>query len=111
MLSFAPEPPDSAPIARVVETMSGQSVNNATARTFVIDYDLDVFGSDDPVAQIKASAGSIGHSYLLRMPEQGRMRLAFEYIPDGAKLADLSAVLNGAGGALSETWIARWTRE
>lgn len=111
MLSFAPEPPDSAPIARVVETMSGQSVNNATARTFVIDYDLDVFGADDPVAQIKASAGSIGHSYLLRMPEQGRMRLAFEYIPDGAKLADLSAVLNGAGGALSETWIARWTRE
>lgn len=111
MLSFAPEPPDSAPIARVVETMSGASVNNPTARSYVIDYDLDLFSSDDPVPQIKASAGSIGHSYLLRLPEQGRMRLAFEYIPEGGKLADLSAVLNGPEGPLSETWIARWTRE
>lgn len=111
MLSFAAEPPDSAPIARVVETMSGQSINNSSARTFVIDYDLGLFGSDDPVPQIKTSSGSIGHSYLLRLPEQGRMRLAFEYIPEGAKLADLSAVLNGPEGSLSETWIARWTRE
>lgn len=111
MLSFSPEPPDSAPIARVLETMSGQSVNNATARTYVIDFDLDLFGADDPVPQVRASSGSIGHSYLLRLPEQGRMRLAFEYIPDGTKPADLSAVLNGPDGPLSETWIARWTRE
>ena len=110
-LSFAPEPPDSAPIARVIETMSGQSVNNASARTFVIDYDLDLFGADDPVPQIRTSSGSIGHSYLLRLPDQGRMRLAFEYLPDGEKLADLSVVLNGPEGPLSESWIARWTRE
>lgn len=111
LLSFAPEPPDSAPIARIVETMSGQSVNNPTARTYVVDYDLDLFGADDPEPQIRASTGSIGHSYLLRLPEQGRMRLAFEYIPEGGKLADISAVLLGPGGPLSETWIARWTRE
>lgn len=110
-LSFAPEPPDSAPIARVIETMSGQSVNNASARTFVIDYDLDVFGADDPVPQINASSGKIGHSYLLRLADQGRMRLAFEYVPDGGTLADLSVVLNGPEGPLSESWIARWTRE
>ncbi|SMO51148.1 glucan biosynthesis protein [Paracoccus laeviglucosivorans] len=111
MLSFAPEPPDSAPIARVVETMSGLAVNNPASRTYVIDYDLDLFGPDDPVPQIKASSGNIGHSYLLRLPDQGRMRLAFEYLPEGAKLADLSAVLNGPEGPLSESWIARWTRE
>ena len=111
MLSFAPEPPDSAPIARIVETMSGQAVNNPASRTYVIDFDLDMFGPDDPVPQVKASSGSIGHSYLLRLPEQGRMRLAFEYLPDGGKLADISAVLNGPEGPLSETWIARWTRE
>ncbi|WP_134681323.1 glucan biosynthesis protein [Paracoccus ravus] len=111
MLSFSPEPPDSAPISRVIETMSGQSVNNASARTFVIDFDLSVFGADDPLAHIKTSSGTIGHSYLLRLADQGRMRLAFEYIPEGEKLADLSAVLNGPEGPLSETWIARWTRE
>lgn len=111
MLSFAPDPPDSAPIARVIETMSGRSVNDPNLRTYVVDFDLDLFGADDPVPQIRTSAGSIGHSYLLRLPEQGRMRLAFEYNPEGGKLADLSAVLNGPGGPLSETWIARWTRE
>ena len=49
--------------------------------------------------------------YLLRLPEQRRMRLAIEYLPEGATLADISAVLNGPEGPLSETWITRWTRE
>ena len=39
------------------------------------------------------------------------MRLAIEYLPEGATLADISAVLNGPEGPLSETWITRWTRE
>lgn len=110
-LTFSAEIPDSAPIARVLETMTGKAINNANARTYIVDFDLDVFGSDDPVAQIRASAGRIGHNYLIRMPQQGRMRLSFEYFPENAKLADLSAVLNGPEGALSETWIARWARE
>ncbi|GLK65619.1 MULTISPECIES: glucan biosynthesis protein [Paracoccus] len=111
ILTFSSEVPDSAPISRVVETMSGRAVNNSNARSYIVDFDLGLFGAEDPVPQIRASAGRIGHSYLLRLPEQGRMRLAFEYLPEGAKFADLSAVLNGPGGALSETWIARWTRE
>lgn len=111
ILSFASEVPDSAPISRVIETMSGKAINDPNARTYIVDFDLGLFGSDDPVPAVRASAGRIGHSYLLRLPEQGRMRLAFEYLPEGAKLADLSAVLNGPEGPLSETWIARWTRE
>lgn len=111
MLSFAPDPPDSAPIARVVETMSGQSVNDSSARTYVIDFDLEMFGPDNPEALIKASSGTIGHSYLIRLADQRRMRLSFEYNPGGERLADISAVLNGVNGPLSETWIARWTRE
>ncbi|WP_231564678.1 glucan biosynthesis protein [Paracoccus halophilus] len=111
LLSFTEEPPDSAPISRVIETMSGRSVNDPNARTYVIDFDLRRFGTKDPVPVIRASSGKVGDAYLLRLPEQGRMRLAFDYLPEGAKPADLSAVLNGPEGPLSETWIARWTRE
>ncbi len=111
VLSFAADPPDSAPISRVVETMAGQAVNNSSARSYVVDFDLRLFGAEDPEPVIRASAGRIEHAYLLRLPEQRRMRLAFDYLPEGAKLADLSAVLNGPEGPLSETWIARWTRE
>lgn len=111
ILSFAAQVPDSAPISRVIETMSGRAINNPNARTYVVDFDLGLFGADDPVPQIRASAGEIGHSYLLRLPEQGRMRLAFDFLPNNAKIADISAVLNGPEGPLSETWIARWTRE
>lgn len=110
VLTFAAEIPDSAPISRVLETMTGKAINNADARTYIVDFDLSVFGSDDPTAQIRASAGRIGHNYLIRMPQQGRMRLSFEYFPENAKVSDLSAVLNGPDGALSETWIARWAR-
>lgn len=110
-LTFSPQIPDSAPLSRVIETMSGKAINNADARTYIVDFDLSVFGSDDPVAQIKSSAGRIGHSYLSRLNQQGRMRLSFEYFPENAKLADLSAILNGPEGPLSETWIARWARE
>ena len=111
VLSFAADPPDSAPISRVVETMAGQAVNNSSARSYVVDFDLRLFGAEDPEPVIRASAGRIEHAYLLRLPEQRRMRLAFDYLPEGAKLADLSAVLNGPEGPLSETWITRWTRE
>ncbi|AGT09346.1 glucan biosynthesis protein [Paracoccus aminophilus] len=111
VLTFAPQIPDSAPISRVLETMSGRAINNADARTYIVDFDLSVFGSEDPAAQIRASAGRIGHNYLIRMPQEGRLRLSFEYFPENAKVADLSAVLNGPEGPLSETWIARWARE
>lgn len=111
LLTFASNPPDSAPISRVLETMSGRAINNAAARTYIVDFDLALFGSDDPTATIRASAGRIGHNYMIRLPEQGRMRLSFEFFPENARLADLSAVLNGPEGPLSETWITRWTKE
>lgn len=111
-LTFSPQVPDSAPVSRVVNTMSGRSVNMQNARTYVVDFDLSVFGSEDPVAQIRASAGRIENSSLSRLPGRDRIRLSFEYLPENARVADLSAVLNGPEDrALSETWIARWSRE
>ncbi len=111
VLTFGAQVPDSAPISRVLRTFSGRAINNAASRTYIVDFDLSLFGAEDPVAQIKASVGRIGHSYLKRLPAQDRMRLSFEYFPESAKVADLSAVLNGPDGPLSETWIFRWSRE
>lgn len=108
-LTFAMDVPAQTPVARVVDTLSGLSVNGRGARSYLIDFDLDAFGADDPQAEVQTSAGRVDHAHLLRLPAQNILRLAFEFFPEGAALADLSAVLNGPDGALSETWLLRWT--
>ena len=109
---FGLDPGDGFPVARVLDTRSGRAINAEGARTFVIDYDLAPFrGQPDPVATVKATAGSIEHPYLLRRPEEGLMRLAFEFRPDHASLAEISARLDSDDVPLSETWLYRWTRE
>lgn len=108
VLTFTAKEPDSAQLARVTNSMSGRAIGNEAARVYVIDFDLEPFGAVTPTAQISVSAGSIGNNYVLRLTDEGRMRLSFEFIPDGDEVADLSAVLNGPDGPLSESWIARW---
>ena len=63
-----------------------------------MDFDLRPFGTDDPVPQIAAS-------------HQGVLRLGFEFLSEGAELAELTAVLNDDAAALTETWLLRWTRD
>ncbi len=110
-LTFAALPPDDVPLARVVRTLSGRSVNGKSARTYVIDFDLRPFGADDPTPQVTASAGKITSAHLQRLPAEGVMRLSFDFVPEGETLAELSAALNGPAGALTETWLSRWTRD
>lgn len=109
-LSFAALPPDNAPLARVLATRSGKSVNDPQARSYVIDYALDLFLSSDPRPEVTATAGQVRNVYWLRLPFENRLRLAFEFVPEGAELADLTARLNGPEGRLSESWIMRWTQ-
>lgn len=108
-LSFGLEVPDGSPVARVVNTMSGVSVNGRGARTVMIDFDLDPLGEEEPVAEVTASAGRVEHPYVVRIPAEGVIRLAFEFYPEGEPLAELTAVLSGAEGVLSERWLHRWT--
>lgn len=109
-MNFGDSVGDDAPLARVRSTRSGTSVNGRGARTFIVDFDLGLFTDQpDPTASVSASQGKIEHPYLVRIPELGLMRLAFEFRPEGASLADLTAVLNGPGGAVSETWVFRWS--
>lgn len=108
-LSFLPLPPNEQPLARVAGVRSGRSVNTADLRSFVVDFDLTPFGDTLPESRVTTSAGEIVHAYLKPLPDQGVLRLAFEFRPGQAMLAELQAVLTNADGlALSETWLARW---
>ncbi len=110
-LVFADLPPDNAPLARVLATRSGIAINDPKARTYVVDFSLDLFTTADPVPEVTATAGSVRNPYWLRLPEENRLRLAFNFFSDGAELADITARLNGPDGPLSEAWIMRWTRD
>lgn len=109
-LSFAPLPPNDVPLAKVRQVRSGRSINVATTRSYIIDFDLSLFGDEMPESKVTTSAGRIVHAYLKPMPEQRVLRLAFEFEPGDATLADLQALLTDKNGvALSESWLARWT--
>lgn len=110
-LSFTMDDPGARPVSRVVRTMSGRSVNRKGARTYIIDFDLDPLGEDIPLPEVTASAGAIAYPHATRIADENVMRLAFEFDPGGAALAELSAVLVGPDGPLSETWLQRWTRD
>ncbi|WP_370576336.1 glucan biosynthesis protein [Paracoccus sp. MC1854] len=108
---FGATPGDGFPVARVRHTRSGRSVNAQGARSFFIDFDLDLFRDQpDPTAVVSTSAGSVEHPYVVRLPDEGLLRLAFEFRPDRADLAEITARLEGPEGRLSETWLHRWTR-
>lgn len=111
MFSFVFELLDSVLIVWIVEIMLGQVVNNFVLCIYVIDFDLDMFGFDDLVLQVKVLLGSIGYSYLLCLFEQGWMWLVFEYFFDGGKFVDIFVVLNGFEGLFSEIWIVCWMCE
>jgi glucans biosynthesis protein len=99
-------------VARVRQTRSGQAINAQGARSYLIDFDLDLFRDQpDPVAVVSTSAGSVDHPHLVRLSEEGLLRLAFEFRPERAELAEITARLEGPEGPLSESWLFRWTRE
>ena len=109
-LAFGEQVLQPTTLAQVVSTRSGVSINNKGARSFFIDFDLAPFeGREDPQVQVNATDGRIDHPYVLRLPQQGLMRVAFEYTPEGAQMADLSAVLKAGEVNLSETWLFRWS--
>ena len=110
---FGMAPGDGFPVARVRQTRSGRSVNAQGARSYFIDFDLDLFQDQpDPAAVVSASAGNVEHPYVVRLPDEGLLRLAFEFRPERADLAEITARLEGPEGTpLSETWLYRWTRE
>lgn len=110
-LSFGALPPTEQPLAKVRQVRSGRSINVETTRSYIIDFDLGLFRDTLPNYQVSASDGRIVHAYIKPLPDQGVLRLAFEFDPGRAELAEMRAVLTDPDGlALSETWLTRWIR-
>ncbi|WP_299363142.1 glucan biosynthesis protein [uncultured Paracoccus sp.] len=111
-IRFGFSPADAGPFAQVRQTMVGRAVNTKGAHTFVVDFDAAAFDSEtEPQPVVTASEGRIEHPYLIRLSAERLIRLAFEFLPDGAELADLTARLDGPDGPHSETWMFRWVRD
>ena len=109
-LSFAPLPSNDVPLAKVRQVRSGRSINNERQRSFIVDFDLSLFSGDLPESKVTTSAGKIVHAYLKALPDQSVLRLAFEFEPGDATMADMQALLTDKQGiALSESWLARWS--
>lgn len=110
LLGFGSNVISDSTLAKIIATRSGLSINRKGAHTFIVDFELAPFeGREDPEIQLNAVRGKITNPYLLRLPEENLMRLAFEYQPDGSTISDLSAVLANDTGNLSETWLYRWS--
>ncbi len=105
-------PPDHAPLARVTTTLGG--VGSKTAwRAFIIEFQDDSFASASTAsglsARIDVNPGRLeGHS-LAYEHEARKVRVQFEFNPDGADMCELRVVLVKAGHNISETWLYRWT--
>lgn len=109
-LSFGALPANDVPLAKVRQVRSGRSINVETTRSFIVDFDLALFADDLPQSQVTTSSGKIVHAYLKPLSETGVLRLAFEFEPGDAMVADLQALLTNKNGmALSESWMTRWS--
>lgn len=92
----------------VVRAMSGRGILNRDEVTVVVDFaglrqgivpDLTVEG-----------AGSHGLT-VYGVPEAGVTRASFQLLPGASERAEIRLVLrDGAGRAMSDTWLHRWTR-
>ena len=107
-LYFCDTPPDDVPLARVVATRSGLSVDRQR-RLFVIDFvDLPAEALE-PVAEVSASTGVIMNVTARPSPEEDLYRVSFEMDPGDETLVEMRLVLVGPTGPSSETWLYRWT--
>lgn len=79
---------------------------------FVIDFDGP--GAKDarelPVADVRASAGTVVNAVVQRHPEITGLRCSFELLPQTAELVELRLVLKSNDQHVSEFWLYRWTR-
>ena len=98
-------------IARVEETRIGVPVNSPNRRLFVIDFNSgDPSLLEDAQVSVSTAQGTIRDAILEDNPSTGGKRLTFQLDTEGGNVAELRAVLNRGGSAVSETWLYRWRR-
>jgi periplasmic glucans biosynthesis protein len=96
--------------ARVRKTRVGMGRKGALM--FVVDFDGPAVkdAKDLPVADVRASAGTVLNVVAQRHPEISGLRCTFELQTGSAELIELRLVLKNSDQIVSETWLYRWTR-
>lgn len=96
--------------ARVRKTRVGANRRNGVL--FVIDFDGPALkdAKELPVADVRASAGTLQNVVVHRHPEIGGLRCTFELMPGGSELIELRLVLKSNEQIVSESWLYRWTK-
>lgn len=96
--------------ARVRKTRVGAGRKGALM--FVVDFDGPAVkdAKDSPVADVRASAGTVLNVVARRHQEIAGLRCSFELQPGSADLIELRLVLKNNDKIVSETWLYRWTR-
>lgn len=109
-LYWVPTPADEQPLARVVATRTGATLNEKRC-LIVVDFDAAGSSPRDVRALVSASAGTItGLRGPSITPTRQQYRVSFELDPDNADVVELRLGLMAGDTPWSETWLYRWTR-
>ena len=108
-LHWCAEPPDAAPLARVAATRSGASIHSQNRRVMVVDFLGEGLAAQDATPMVLVAGEPAEHVTLRPLPEDNLMRLSFEFSPADRSEIEMKALLEGANGPLSETWLYRWS--
>ena len=112
-LTWSQSGPEFSGRARIVGTRSGAAVNNPELYTFTVDFAVPEGSAPLDPDTLKlvtnASAGEIRAAHLVRLPEGGRLRAAFDYQPKSNTMAELQLRLTDTNGVpVAESWFYRW---
>lgn len=105
--------PWKTPLARIAATRIGSVVDQPDTRLICIDFfdgplnnfPLDKVLKVNPVT----SAGQIQNIAIMPNPVTHGWRATFEFVPGGAKMAELKCALLDGDNPISELWLYRWT--
>ncbi len=110
-MTWGQDPVPRGTAVRVLNTRMGRSFNG-DGLTIAIDFEPapELSGEiEDFTWAVRATAGELTPGILQRNPETGGLRLAFDFRPGDAALAEFRAYLMQDGAPISETWLYRWT--
>lgn len=108
-LTWTRDGPETAGLARVLQSRSGREHDRPGTRRYVVDFAADIA---DPVPDVSASGGAeISGVAAFALPDGRGTRVTFLLTPGALETADLRLVLgSGDGAPVSPVWLHRWTR-
>ena len=97
-------------LARVVATRTGQAIQSADQRSFVVDFKGAMPPPDNLTVEVASSAGEVRNPRGEIVQQNGVYRVAFEVDPRREDIIELRLVVKSQGSPWAETWLYRWSR-